>query len=133
MEQRARIINDNPKLFRLIHHPTPPPHHPIALVGIECGDGWLDLLERTCRWLERIISGLTTREDLLPCATQIKEKFGELRFYMDSSTDVMREVIEGARLKSLQTCEFCGAPGELRFNKWYRTTCEPCEREKNGS
>jgi hypothetical protein len=45
--------------------------------GIECGDGWYDILDALCDELENIHQnyGLITK------ATQVKEKFGTLRFY----------------------------------------------------
>lgn len=46
-------------------------------------------------------------------AVQVKQKFGELRFYTRPKLGEIGSLIEQARLRSLQTCELTGAPGEL--------------------
>lgn len=49
-----------------------------------------------------------------PCrASQVKEKFGTLRFYMTSQTPEMDKIIEKACRKSAKTCEECGKPGKV--------------------
>lgn len=60
---------------------------------------------------------------------QIKEKFGALRIYADGfdSEDLQDEVyrrIDAAEVKSLETCEVCGDPGELRSGSWLKTLCD---------
>lgn len=65
-----------------------------------------------------------------PRASQVKEKFGGLRFYMTGVTDEINNLIEAAEELSLQTCEQCGQPGSnSAVNGWYRTTCESCLKE----
>lgn len=64
--------------------------------------------------------------------SQIKEKFGGLRYYFDSSFDfdsttrkIMDYVVEAAEHRCSQTCEICGSGGELRKNNgWYKTLCD---------
>lgn len=63
---------------------------------------------------------------------QIKEKFGELRYYIGYNTDdiltheAMKEAISEAEQKCWQMCEVCGEPGRVAVvNKRYITTvCE---------
>jgi len=58
-------------------------------------------------------------------ATQIKEKFGGLRFYYSGGDDYMRGVVDMAENMSYVTCEDCGHPGKYRGNKrWFRTLCD---------
>lgn len=64
------------------------------------------------------------------CASQVKEKFGTLRFYMSCETDEMSELIDRAEELSAKICETCGAPGELRNDGWLRTMCDDCHRLK---
>lgn len=45
--------------------------------GINCGNGWFDLLWRLSEDLENLDPGLV--------ASQVKEKFGSLRFYLKQS------------------------------------------------
>lgn len=62
-----------------------------------------------------------------PRASQVKEKFGTLRFYMTSATDEMREHVRKAENKSAKVCEDCGAEGVMREGGWIRTLCNDCE------
>jgi hypothetical protein len=61
-----------------------------------------------------------------PRASQVKEKYGTLRFYMTYETDEMAEIIAAAEHKSGKTCEECGKPGTLRGHGWYYTRCAKC-------
>jgi len=60
---------------------------------------------------------------------QIKEKFGALRIYVEgfepgSLRDEVHRRIDEAEDKSLETCEVCGAAGELRSGRWLKTLCD---------
>lgn len=57
-------------------------------------------------------------------ATQVKEKFGGLRFYYNGGDDYIRGVVDMAEEMSYVTCEECGAPGKLRKGGWVRTLCD---------
>jgi len=68
-----------------------------------------------------------------PTASQVKEKFADLRFYMTCSTDEMEELIREAENKSEKTCEECGERGVSRNNSgWYVTLCEKCATDDMG-
>lgn len=104
-ERRKKIIADNPKLYR-------------NGIIFECNDGWLDIIEELSQSLEALI------DSEMCCALQVKEKFGELRFYMSLESDEMSNLIETARIMSRQTCEMCGKPGKLTGNRWFITLCD---------
>lgn len=57
---------------------------------------------------------------------QAKEKFAELRVYLNSSDEALSERVAAARELSIQTCQFCGSPGTPRKSKGgrYHTACE---------
>lgn len=57
-------------------------------------------------------------------ATQIKEKFGGLRFYYYGGDDYIRGVVTMAEEMSYRTCEECGAPGTSTESGWIRTLCK---------
>ena len=59
----------------------------------------------------------------VPVATQIKEKFGGLRFYVDKASDNHYDYISFAETMSYCTCETCGAPGETYTDGWHKTLC----------
>ena len=61
-----------------------------------------------------------------PKASQVKEKFGGLRFYMTCGTDEIYNLIEEAEALSYKTCEVCGKPGEERPSGWIHTLCDYC-------
>lgn len=98
--------------------------------GIECGNGWFELLRQLLIDLEAINND---RTEGIPkaYAEQIKQKFGELRFYIAYADDQMDEEIKLATGRSRRTCECCGKPGELEAGKtgWLSTLCEECRGE----
>lgn len=68
-----------------------------------------------------------------PCASQVKEKFGGLRFYMDHGTQKMRALVNQAELDSNTTCEECGAQGVARRSGWIKTLCDKHAQDKYGN
>lgn len=56
-------------------------------------------------------------------ATQIKEKFGSLRFYVDGGDDYTEGIISMAEAMSSVTCEVCGNTGKTNRQGWLRTLC----------
>ena len=59
-----------------------------------------------------------------PQIQQIKEKFGSLRVYVSYGDEVVHELIGYAEYLSSVTCEVCGAPGEMRNDRWVKTLCD---------
>jgi len=60
----------------------------------------------------------------LPYATQVKEKFGLLRFYVSYATEQHHEFIRMAEYLSERTCEVCGKMGShTYFMGWSKTLC----------
>lgn len=57
-------------------------------------------------------------------ATQVKEKFGDLRFYYRGGDERIDGVVRMAESMSGRTCEDCGAPGTHSSGGWIRTLCE---------
>ena len=99
--------------------------------GFYCGDGWEPIIREAASKLEPLIEQWVKDhindedfEDWQPRASQIKEKFGTLRFYLSSGTDEMFEIVEKAEEKSETICEVCGKPGKLSGPGWYKTVCE---------
>lgn len=99
--------------------------------GFECGSGWEPLIRELAEKLEPLCKAYTEQmtEDQMewygggPRASQIKEKYGTLRFYMTSETDEMSKHIREAEEKSEITCETCGKPGTLRGKYWLYVSC----------
>lgn len=64
-------------------------------------------------------------------ASQVKEKFGSLRFYLTSGTDNMFKYTDMAEELSQTTCETCGKPGKLITKGWFYTACEEHTKEQD--
>jgi hypothetical protein len=60
----------------------------------------------------------------VPVASQVKEKFGGLRFYVQAATDKHYQYISFAESMSYRTCEECGAPGKTYTDGWHTTLCD---------
>lgn len=99
--------------------------------GDEVGEGWAPIVMECHRQLNHLDPGYRI--------TQIKEKFGGLRYYFDSSLafdhlthDVMDCVVTAAEYRCSITCEVCGAGGSLRKNHgWCKTLCDDHLRKES--
>lgn len=104
---------------------------PIALFGIECNNGWYNLIQDTLQKIKNI----DTRQQ---CKIfQIKEKFAGIRIYLDVypiEYDATVDIIKAAELNSFETCELCGEKGHLaNINGWRKTLCNKHEEERRRS
>jgi hypothetical protein len=127
--------------------------------GLECGDGWYNIIDVLCslltsdyrqaesrydfikdklgqpRWASS--KELVTQEQIdeakakleeetlkVPVASQVKEKFGGLRFYVQAATDKHYQYISFAESMSYRTCESCGAAGKTYTDGWHTTLCD---------
>lgn len=93
---------------------------PISLFGIECNDGWLEMIAQLIR---ELINAGWTREIL-----QIKEKFGGLCFYAKGLPENGNEIIAKYEKRSYEICERCGSTEhvKLRGDHWVKTLCDQC-------
>lgn len=60
----------------------------------------------------------------VPVVTQVKEKFGSLRFYTNTSTDQQQSYINFAEVLSASTCEVCGKKAKRNSYGWIRARCK---------
>lgn len=91
-------------------------------------DDWIkarkaDLLEEPPEWRTKI----TPLHQVV--ASQVKEKFGTLRFYYNGGDDVIDGIVYMAEEMSSRTCEVCGNPGKTSGSGWLRTTCTEHTRD----
>lgn len=109
-----------PKIFP---RPTPPNHSDLENMpwGFECGEGWYQLIHDLCT---TIVVHCNTTGDQLPVASQVKEKFGGLRFYADGCSKGVDDIISKFEDYSYKVCEVCGDPGSQRGGGWIRTMCD---------
>ena len=79
-------------------------------------------------------SNLWKYSDKVPqvVATQVKEKFGTLRFYYHGGDDFIDGVVCMACAMTEITCEFCGKPANVRnIRGWYTCMCDDCIKERD--
>ena len=89
-----------------------------------CGDGWFDLLDTLCKQItDAVEAGAPPAY-----ATQVKEKFGTLRFYYFGGNEEIEKMVEGAVAASGNICEECGVEGAgmSALGGFYRTRCPAC-------
>lgn len=120
-----QLVKDFPLLFGDRHGDM---QNTAMCWGFEVGDGWEPIIREAAEKLEPLIKKYneeTNEKDYLPRASQIKEKFGTLRFYMTCTTDEMDKITNEAENKSEVTCEQCGEKGELATTGgWLMTRCK---------
>ena len=92
--------------------------------GLEVGDGWYELINDLSAKLEAFNANIH--------ASQVKEKWGGLRFYIDGAPEaIFKEVyaaIDKAEKLSYKICELCGKPGKPNKSGWIMTRCKECAK-----
>lgn len=98
-----------------------PPAETAMYWGIATGNGWYHLIDGLCAQLQR-----ETDQEGMPqvIATQVKEKFGTLRFHTREANERQSAMIALATELSSRICNQCGAPGQLRTSGWCATLCD---------
>lgn len=123
--------------------------------GMEVGDGWFPVLEQACQLIKHHLKnkefqGYTliksdTFYDLnlegdpednkyyiIPEFVQIKEKFGELRIYINSADNYIEGIIDMACAASTFLCETCSKPSKIKSHGgWLSNECKACERKRS--
>jgi hypothetical protein len=86
------------------------------------GNGWRTLVEKL---VEDIIA-LDPEVEV----SQVKEKFGGLRFYIFGGTEEVYDLIDKAEDESYNICEKCGTrEGVTTEGSWLLTLCGRCRKE----
>lgn len=94
--------------------------------GICCGDGWYPLLNTLCALIQHRCDCKELNCQQVE-ASQVKEKFGTLRFYVNGGDDMISAYIGFAEYMSGTICEVCGATlGVEQTKGWISTLCKPC-------
>jgi len=78
----------------------------------------------TGEMIEKAYQTMKEEEEKVPVASQVKEKYGTLRFYIDGGTDEHYALISFAEGMSYRTCDVCGRPGKLNRNGWLSVRCK---------
>ena len=104
------------------------------LKGIECDDGWYDIIANCCYIIDQYMKGNIRKKDenLDFYWTQQKSKFAGLRLYSSGANDFISGVIRMSEAISYSICQFCGNKG-VRCHRgfWVETLCDKCRIENN--
>ena len=85
------------------------------------GPGWFPIIDSLCTDLQNLSDKLGHQIK----ATQVKEKFGGLRFYTGPSLDAQWNRITLAEGQAAVTCDVCGKEGKMRdLNGYMATRCD---------
>lgn len=147
------------KYFELFVQKDLSPQETSMCWGMECGNGWYNIIDKLCGFIEQRLKNtqeeIERLEGYLECfdltddqskmyksrierlngfpksinITQIKEKYGTLRFYIDSVDPEIDAAIDFAESISEVTCELCGRPGKINEGAWLSVRCETCRNK----
>jgi len=124
-ELQEKLFKKYPKIFR---QRTLPMTETCMCWGIDTGDGWYNLIETLCILLQWDIDN---NEHKQIEATQVKEKYGTLRFYTDYNDDKQSGYIDFAEALSANICEECGSNKDVTQSNgaWISTRCSECMKK----
>jgi len=142
-EYEKQLRDKYPNLFRKVRRVGRGPA-PIETRGIECEDGWYDILDslfdhlmRPLDWVKASSSNVADPDKVraaperefkrLPALIQVKEKLGRLRIYIHGGNRRVGELVAFAEQHSGKVCEICGRTGIFRNDGWLRVRCDECE------
>ncbi len=108
------------------------------------GPGWEQIIWDCSAVIEKELQAIQHLypKKLLPYPAQIKEKFGQLRFYYDTMVDLpvatrnaINCAINNAEIYSGNICEMCAKSGKIRSTNvdgtargWIKTLCDDCHK-----
>lgn len=106
--------------------------------GVCVGEGWWPIIESLCGQINRYVTWKNDRKEKFDMGegcpqvivTQIKEKFGGLRFYYDGGDEHVHGMVKMAESWASYSCEECGKPGKSRSGGWIKTLCDDHELER---
>lgn len=142
-ELQNKLFEEYPELFS---NKNKSPRESCMAWGIECGDGWYDLLSAVCWRISQHEENIADRVrirtqnekpndqsdlDYIPVKfDQVKEKFGGIRLYYSGGDDYVMGVISLAGEMSYKLCEICGNSGKPNKGGWIITLCDNCRTKK---
>ena len=96
-------------------------------IFIECGKGWNKLIDPIISYIDEYNKANNNHIEIL----QIKEKFGQLRIYVNFTSSKLKKMIEEAEDQSFHTCEYCGSTENVGHTLgWIKTICHKCIKEQ---
>lgn len=121
------LIEKYPKIFQ--DYPGNP-----GRVNWDCPDGWLPIIDILCSTIQKYVDNTRTyvehveEHPVQVTCSQMKEKFGSLRFYTNGNDDQVEGMIDMAELMCDNTCEVCGTHENLGYTQgWISVRCDKCK------
>ena len=124
------ITNDYSKKYTIIK-PDPDLKNNLMAFGFDIGKGWMPLLIEMLDKIQMLVNNNPEYADVE--IVQVKEKFAQLRVYLNYYYEEIEDLIEEYTEKSVHICELCGETGETRnLHGWYMTLCDKHYEERLG-
>lgn len=125
-------MEENIKKYTIIE-PDPTLKTNLMAFGFDCGAGWHPMIYELLDKIQDIVDANPEYKDIR--VTQIKEKFGGLRVYLNFEPDDIWTLIDEYQEKSFNICEECGAENsEMRIiHGWFTILCDACFSKPNKS
>ena len=140
-ELQNKLYEKYPQLFS---NRTKSPMESCMSFGIECNNGWYELLSSICWRISQHEKNIESTKRIFEDKPeqikdeleyypvkfdQIKEKLGGLRVYFTGGDDYVEGVIGMAEEYSYKVCEVCGNAGKPNRDGWITTLCENCRKK----
>jgi hypothetical protein len=95
--------------------------------GFDHNDGWYWIIDNLCSCIQGYIDNNSHLNITQVVATQVKEKYGSLRFYYDGGDEKIDGMVWLAEHQSWNTCENCGSTKNIIHTEgWIQTLCKSC-------
>jgi len=129
---QEELINKYPKIFQ--NYEGNPDR-----CNWDVPNGWIQLVDDLCGSIQNYIdrmrrydekSKLWKHHEQVTC-TQMKEKFGGLRFYCKNESEIIEGMIGYAEYLSENTCQSCGSRKDLGITSgWISVLCNDCKGDR---
>ena len=121
-ELQNKLVKEYPIIFSEIGLS---PQESCMAFGLEVGDGWYWIIDQLCSQLQ-FHTDVNNYPQVI--VSQVKEKFGGLRFYVQSANREQYDIIAFAERLSNSICEQCGSTENVSKTKggWITTLCDKC-------
>lgn len=121
------LINKYPKIFEDYED------NPDRVNWYGLPKGWISVMDKLCGCIQSYIDNHVTytkdgkyRPQQVTCS-QMKEKFGGLRFYTNGHDQVVEGMISMAEHMCYNTCDECGSEEDLGVTSgWVSVKCRKC-------
>ncbi len=126
-ELKEKLVSKYPKIFKQVGLPL---DQTGMYFGIECGSGWYWLIDNLCECIQKYIGDNELKQIE---ATQVKEKYGTLRFYTSGGDDIIFGMTWMAEHMSSKICEKCGSTDNVytKPNDWWISyLCDKCHVDR---